>query len=235
MDMAQRTGLEQMCNLYAMTTAQAAMRALFAVVPDRDHLGNAQPLLAIWPKYEAPVVRLADDGERELVQMRWGFLTAQVSQKTGKPLAPSAWNNARADKVATNGLWKESFLARRCLIPATSFREAKGRNPATDFWFALKGDTSRPLFAFAGLWRGMQPGLAEGKLHSLTHTIITTVANDIVRPVHPDRMPVILDPADFETWLHGSVDEADALLRPFPADRLHVVQQGVGLLTDPPI
>ncbi len=221
-----------MCNLYSSTTPQEAMRQLFDVLPDHDHLGNAPPLPAIWPKYNAPVVRLAKDGERELVTMSWGFLTAKVSKKTGKPISPAAWNNARADGVAKKGLWKNSFLNRRCLVPASSFREAKGRNPATDYWFALKGDEPRPPFAFAGMWRGVQPGLPDDKSRLLTHTIITTTANEIVKPVHPDRMPVILNPANYETWLTGSMDDALELLRPYPADEMQIVQQGVGVLKD---
>lgn len=221
-----------MCNLYSSTTAQQAMRDLFKVLPDHDHLGNARPLPAIWPKYEAPVVRLAQDGERELLTMNWGFLTAKVSKKTGKPIAPAAWNNARADKVMMNGLWKDSFNRRRCLVPASSFREARGRNPATDFWFALRGEEDRPPFAFAGMWRGVQPGLPDDKVNIVTHTIITTAANEIVKPVHPDRMPVILDPADHEIWLTGSTEEALALLKPYPADRMKIVREGVGIQQD---
>jgi putative SOS response-associated peptidase YedK len=231
-DMAERKGLGDMCNLDSMTTAQAAMRSLFDVDPEHDKTGNAQPLSAIWPKYEAPVIRVSDTGKREMLNMSWGFLTPQVSKKTGKPISPAAWNNARADKVTTNGLWKESFRQRRCLVPATSFREAKGRNPATNYWFALTGREARPPFAFAGLWRDLQPGLPNDKMGLCTHTIITTLANDIVKPVHPDRMPVILDPADYETWLHGTEDEAYALLRPFPAERMQIVRQGVGILKD---
>ena len=221
-----------MCNLYSSTTAKEAMRQLFDVRPSNDGLGNAQPLPAIWPKYDAPVVRLADNGERELLAMHWGFLTAQVSKKTGKQISPAAWNNARADKVASIGLWKGSFQHRRCLVPATSFREAKGRNPATDYWFALKCDEARPPFAFAGLWRAVQPGLPDNLHNLLTHTIITTTANDIVKPVHPNRMPVILEADNYEAWLNGSEDEALALLRPYPADKMQVVREGVGILKD---
>ncbi len=155
-----------------------------------------------------------------------------VKKKTGKPISPNAWNNARADKVATIGLWKDSFQNRRCLVPATSFREAKGRNPATDYWFALKGDEARPAFAFAGLWRDFQPGLPDDKKDLLTHTIITTTANDIVKPVHPNRMPVILEPESYEAWLHGSEDDALPLLRPYPADKMRIVREGVGILKD---
>ncbi|WP_324752779.1 SOS response-associated peptidase [Roseovarius sp. Pro17] len=221
-----------MCNLYSNLTNQEAMRGLFNMPPAADHLGNAAPQPAIWPKYDAPVVRLDDKGEREMLAMSWGFLTAKASKKTGKPIAPAAWNNARADKVATIGLWKDSFKNRRCLVPASSFREAKGRDPATDYWFALKGDEPRPPFAFAGMWRGIQPGLQDEKLNILTHTIITTTANDVVKPVHPDRMPVILDPADYDAWLGGSESDAMSLMRPYPADRMQIVVKGVGRLKD---
>lgn len=223
-----------MCNLYSATTNVQAMRELFRVKPDNDRLGNAEPRSAIWPKYPGPVVRTDDGGERELVEMNWGFLTKNVSKKTGKELKPQAWNNARDDKVRTNGLWKNSFLKRRCLIPASSFREAKGKRPATDFWFALMGDEPRPPFAMAGLWQPTPPALATSldTPTGLSHTVVTTTSNDIVRPVHPSRMVVILDPSDYESWLNGSPEEALALLRPYPSDRMKIVMEGIGILRD---
>lgn len=208
------------------------MRQLFDVASERSKIGNAEPRSAIWPKYPGPVVRIDDDGERELVEMNWGFLTKNVSKKTGKELKPQAWNNARDDKVMTNGLWKDSFMQRRCLVPASSFREAKGRNPATDFWFALKGDQARPPFAMAGLWRSMSPALSLEDSTGMMHTVVTTTSNDIVRPVHPSRMVVILDPSDYETWLTGSADDALALLRPYPSERMEIVMEGIGILRD---
>lgn len=220
-----------MCNLYSNQLSQHDMRLIFDVVPGLDRLGNATEWPAIWPKYEAPIVRLSRDGARELVPAHWGFLTPAVSKKTGKPIAPVAWNNARDDKM-TGGLWKDSFLNRRCLIPATSFREARGRAPATDIWFALTGDEDRPPFAFAGLWREGQPGVAGEAGGWLTHTMITTTANDLVRPVHPTRMPVILDPRDYSQWLDGSASDARALLRPYPAEGMRIVREGVGILSD---
>lgn len=211
------------------------MRRFFAVSAERDLLGNAEPRNAIWPKYPAPVVRLAEDGARELVNMRWGFMTPKVSEKTGKPLKPEAWNNARDDKLMKNGMWKSRFRGGgRCLIPGSAFREAKGHRPATDVWFALASDADedRPPFAFAGLWRAGQPGIEGEEGKWLTHTMITTTPNELVKPVHPTRMPVILDPADYETWLTGSDTEALALLKPFPAARMRIARQGIGILND---
>ncbi|MEP2028380.1 MAG: SOS response-associated peptidase [Paracoccaceae bacterium] len=220
------------CNLYSSTTAAEAMRQLFDVEPERSKIGNAEPRSAVWPKYPAPVVRLDLDGQRELTEMNWGFLTRNISGKTGKELKPKAYNNARGETVAVKGLWKESFIHRRCLIPASSFREAKGRNPATDVWFALKGSEPRPPFAMAGLWRPMSAELSLLDSTGLTHTVVTTTANDIVRQVHPTRMVVILDPADYETWLTGSPEDAMGLVRPYPAEEMQIVREGIGILKD---
>jgi|TARA_R110002051_G_scaffold243967_2_gene303934 putative SOS response-associated peptidase YedK len=224
-----------MCNLYANIATAEAMRKLFQVAPGQDRLGNAEPRPAIFPKGLAPVVRLDSEGQRELIEMRWGFLTPQVSKKTGKPIKPAAWNNARDDKLRKSGLWRGSFEERRCLVPVTSFNETKGRQPATDFWFALTGDDpdGRSPFAFAGVWRQENPDLIEDDDTKLRHTVITTEANDLIRPIHAKgRMPVILEPADYETWLAGNPDEAATLIRTFPADRMRIVLQGVGEKAD---
>lgn len=224
-----------MCNLYANIATAEAMRRLFSVSVERDRTGNAEPRPAIFPKGLAPVMRLDADGERELIEMRWGFLTPQVSKKTGKPIKPAAWNNARDDKLRKSGLWRGSFEERRCLVPVTSFNETKGRQPATDYWFALTGDdpNGRPLFAFAGLWRLENPDLLEEDETELRHTVVTTEANDLIRPIHAKgRMPVILDPSDYETWLKGSPEQATALIRPFPASQMRIVLRGIAEKSD---
>nr|WP_301458225.1 SOS response-associated peptidase family protein [Pseudorhodobacter sp.] len=82
------------------------------------------------------------------------------------------------------------------------------------------------------MWRGEQHGLPDDDAQQLTHTIITTTANDIVRPIHPTRMPVILQPRDYEEWLTGSPEDAERLMRPFPDDQMEIVQRGEGLKAD---
>lgn len=224
-----------MCNLYSSLSTQEAMRRAFDVAPGRDLLGNFAPLPAIYPRHSAPVVRLAEDGAPELTAMHWGFLLPQRSKKTGAPILPKAVNNARDDRLATSPFWRDSFETRRCLVPATGFAEAKGRNPATYFWFGLQDDdeAERPPFAFAGLWRRFR-GEYRGELVEIdTHTVITTTPNDLVRPVHPDRMPVTLDRRDHDTWLNAPAGEAARLLRPFPSGAMRIIAQGEGLKADP--
>lgn len=227
--------LPTMCNLHSNMTTQEAMRRLFDVPPANDRLGNYAPMPAIYPRYQAPVVRLGEGGARELVAMHWGFLMPQVSKKTGKPILPRAVTNARDDKLQGSPFWRGSFEERRCLVPATSFAEAKGRKPATFFWFGMQSDTpdARPPFAFAGLWRRFRGRYRDELVEIETHTIVTTTPNDLVRPIHPDRMPVIVDVPDYDTWLSGRPQQAARLLRPFPADRMRIVREGVGVTEDP--
>ena len=59
-----------MCNLYSITTNQAAIAALFRVM--NRYVGNLPPMPGVFPDYPAPVVRNADI-ERELIMMRWGM------------------------------------------------------------------------------------------------------------------------------------------------------------------
>jgi putative SOS response-associated peptidase YedK len=58
------------CNLYSITTNQAAIIALFRVI--NNYIGNLPPLPAVFPDWEAPVVR-TKNGERELAMARWGM------------------------------------------------------------------------------------------------------------------------------------------------------------------
>jgi putative SOS response-associated peptidase YedK len=132
-----------MCNLYSITTNQAAIIALFRVV--NRYVGNLPPMPGVFPDYPAPVVRNAGT-ERELTMMRWGM---PPPPRTGGPRSlTSATPRPRTGEA---GLKSEN----RCLVPFNSFAEyAPEPNPETKkkdvVWFALSDD--RPLAAFAGIW-----------------------------------------------------------------------------------
>ena len=222
-----------MCNLYSNTMSKDAMRQLFAVEASQDALGNAEPLTAIFPKGMAPIVGTDDGGTRWMRSAHWGFVLPQTSKRTGEPIQPKAVNNARDDKLRNSSFWRTSFEERRCLIPATSVCEAKGRNPATYVWFGVTGEGARPPFALAGIWRAYRGPYGGGEPREmLTSSMVTTTPNALVKETHPDRMPVILDPADYAQWLTGTPDEAFAILWPFPADRMVIHQSGEGLKLD---
>jgi len=132
-----------MCNLYSITTNQAAIIALFRVV--NRYVGNLAPMPGVVPDYPAPVSRNTDTG-RELSMMRWGM---PPPPRTGGPPVTNIRNTSSPH-------WRGWLkLENRCLVPANSFAEyAPKPNQETkkkdEVWFALNDD--RPLFAFAGIW-----------------------------------------------------------------------------------
>lgn len=221
-----------MCTLFANTLPQEAMRRLFDVAPTDDHLGNAAPLRAIFPRDAAPVARLGAGGRRELIRAHWGFLLPQVSKRTGAPILPKAVVNARDDALTRSPFWRDSFRRRRALLPATAFCEPKGAKPAIRVWFAMTGDQPRPPFAFAALWRRWR-GFYRGETVEIdVATMVTTTPNPLVATVHPDRMPAILPPEAWETWLTGAPEAALALIGPYPAEAMRIVGEGVDLTAD---
>jgi putative SOS response-associated peptidase YedK len=132
-----------MCNLYSITTNQAAIAALFRVM--NRYVGNLPPMPGVFPDYPAPVVR-NDGDEREIVMMRWGM--PPPPRAAGYPVT-----NIRN---ASSPHWRAWLKTEnRCLVPFNSFAEyAPEPNPETKkkdvVWFALNDD--RPLTAFAGIW-----------------------------------------------------------------------------------
>jgi putative SOS response-associated peptidase YedK len=205
-----------MCNLYSELKGQAALRDLFAVDKADDLAGNLPALPAIFPDNMAPVVRLGDDGRRKLEMLRWGFPPAPG--KDNRPVTNARHLESR--------YWQPWLKAEnRCLVPATSFCEPSDA-PGPDgkkiwTWFAL--GESRPLFAFAGLWRpwsgtrGTKARPVEGE--HILFSFLTTAANEIVKPVHKKAMPVILTtPDEIETWLSAPAKIALELQRPLAAE-----------------
>jgi putative SOS response-associated peptidase YedK len=203
-----------MCNLYSLTKGQSAIRAFAKAMLDSS--GNQPSLPGIFPNQMAPVVHTAADGVRELTTMLWGF------PPLNKPGAKPITNVRNLESSYWRGWLKPEW---RCLVPATSFCEYDDVNAKRPTWFAL--DETRPLFAFAGVWR---PWRGERKNSVGEHRLfafLTCAANDVVRPVHAKAMPVMLTtPEACDAWLTGTVEEAIALQRPLPPAELRIVATG---------
>ncbi len=145
--------------------------------------------------------------------MRLGLVPSWAKDPAiGPPLI-----NARAETVAVKPSFKMAFQRRRCLVPADGFYEwIKAGRARLPVRFTLANGAT---FAFAGLWDRWQPSQGP-ELESFT--IITTQANELVRPVH-ERMPVILSPKHYTLWLDPGVTQTQTLqdlLCPYPAHEM---------------
>ena len=105
-----------MCNLYAMTTSQQAIREIAGAM--RDRTGNLPPLPAIFPDYAAPIVRNHPEG-RELTMARWGMPSPVFALK-GRNSDPGVTN---VRNVASPHWRRWLGVENRCIVPFTSFSE----------------------------------------------------------------------------------------------------------------
>jgi putative SOS response-associated peptidase YedK len=200
-----------MCGRYTLCAEPALVAGHFGVASVPAEL---KPRYNIAPSQPVPVVRRDHAGPRRLELLRWGLIPSWArGAAIGNRLI-----NARAETLADKPAFRAAFRRRRCLIAADGFYEwktlAAGKQP---YWV---GRRDRSLFAFAGLWERWMPS-ESGASPIESCVIVTTEANAVARPVH-NRMPVIVPPAHYDTWLDGQTDAAalQALLVPHPAEEM---------------
>jgi putative SOS response-associated peptidase YedK len=169
---------------------------------------NLRPRYNIAPTQDVLAIRLNEAGQREAVDLKWGLIPRWAKEDNFS----FSTINARAETVASKPAFRDAFKHRRCLIAADGWYEWQEIGPKQKQPYRFTFNPEAPL-AFAGLWeRWERP---EKVIESCT--IIVTEGNELTKRIH-DRMPVILDPENFDAWLDGSAGVE--LLKPYPAARL---------------
>ncbi len=167
------------------------------------------------PTADIPVVvrRVNDEtGEirRAIDWVHWGFVPAWKKSFTERPQPV----NARIEGVATNGMFREAFRHRHCIVPASGYYEWSVNAAGVKQPYFIRGVGGRGL-ALAGLFEDWtDPAIPAGQSSPVrrTATIITRSALGDIEPIH-DRMPVLLAPEDYDTWLAGDfASAAEALI-----------------------
>jgi putative SOS response-associated peptidase YedK len=205
-----------MCGRFAQPRSADELARIFRARPAVDLPGDRFNLA---PTDEVAAV-VEHHGERVVDAFRWGLVPFFAASRR----EAARMINARAETAEMSPAYRAAFRRRRCIIPADAFYEwRRDRDPATGRVrrsdpFAVRRVDGEPM-ALAGLWAiWRNPETAE-RLY--TCTILTGVPNELVAPIH-ERMPIILEPADWDTWLAEEASPLDLrpLLRPLPAEEM---------------
>ncbi len=169
-----------MCGRYALDANIDSLIAHYkAIIGDKEFEGDDE----IFPTNTVPIIRAM--GNRNIDFLKWGFMPSF----TKKPLI-----NARGETVDIKPTFKNSFINKRCIIPATSFFEWE---KVGDKKIKRRISIEDELFSIAGLYNSFNDN--EGKSYE-AFTILTINANEQMKHIH-ERMPVILSRDNEDIWL----------------------------------
>lgn len=210
-----------MCGRFTLKTPVPILAKFFGLaempdLPPRYNVAPTQPVATV----------LVLTGDRQFRLMRWGLVPSWAKDLS----IGSRMINARAETAAEKPSFRTALRERRCIVMADGFYEWQHKVQPRQPFHIVNRDKSP--FGFAGLWDRWQPPDGGEPVESCT--IITTAANEVVGALH-DRMPVILDPRDYDLWLDPSIHEPERLLpllKQFPAEKM--ASYPVSTLVDSP-
>jgi putative SOS response-associated peptidase YedK len=184
---------------------------------------DVKPSFNIAPRQ--PVAVIMEEGKRKIVSMQWGLIPHWAKDpKIGYKMI-----NARMETITEKPSYREAFKKRRCLIIADGFYEWRtgpdGKKEPV--YIYLK---NKKTFGIAGIYEIWKSSAGE---QIISCSIITTQANEIMKPIHV-RMPVIIDPKDYDEWLNTENNETEKLselLKPFASENMqnHLVSNAVNV------
>ena len=175
-----------MCGRFNLIATKPQIMEHFSL----QRLPDYQPDYNIPPGQKILTVVKLEDGSIKAVNLHWGLIPSWSKDR----IISSRLINARAETLTEKPSFRNAYQHRRCLIPATGFFEWQTTETGKKPYHIHQPDNA--LFAFAGLWEHWEH--QQESINSCT--IITTVANDKIAPIH-DRMPVIITPDFYNPWL----------------------------------
>ncbi len=198
-----------MCGRFALTINPNLLARLFNLetVPELEPRYNIAPGQDI-----AAVIHDKKSNSNQLRMLCWGLVLGWSKD----PDIGYKMINARSETVHEKLSFRKAFQSKRCLIPTDGFYEWEKEGRPKKPWVFRMPDAGG--FALAGLWEHWEG--PERVIESCT--ILTTAANEIMKPVH-DRMPVIIGPENFTRWLdpvESSLEILQTLLRPYPHEKM---------------
>ena len=168
------------CGRFASTLPPDRIREIFQTI---GSILNHPPSWKVAPTQTAMAVRRrSETGERRLDALSWGLIPSFTKDAKGdrKPI------NARSETIATSGMFRGAFAARRCLVPMDAFYEWETTSTGKQPWaFARSEGEPLALGVLWESWRDSARRRGSAHLHDLT-----TAATGLMSRIH-DRMPVV--------------------------------------------
>ena len=175
-----------MCGRYNLIATGQQIMAHFSLLSLPVH----NPDYNIPPGQKILAIVQLEEGSNSAVNLYWGLIPSWSKDRA----ISSHLINTRAETLTEKPSFKNAYQNRRCLIPATGFFEWQSTGFGKQPLHIHKENNA--LFAFAGIWEHWEHD--QETVYSCT--IITTVANDKIAPIH-NRIPVIIAPDDYHRWL----------------------------------
>ena len=213
-----------MCGRFVSATPPDQIAQYFGVEEVSETV--LEPNYNVAPTTDVYTVLETREGVRRLEPVHWGLVPFWAKElKVGNRMI-----NARAETLAEKNAYKRAFAKRRCIIPVDGFYEWHKRpgHPTKQPYYVERVDGAP--FAVAGLWEIWRGPDGDGDPFPSV-TIITGAAHEKMAAIH-DRMPIVLPPAAWDTWLDRDVSDLDllgGLLVPAPSEliTLHPVSTEV--------
>lgn len=211
-----------MCGRFGLTRPEALQLERFGIT----ELPEQAPRWNIPPSSDILVVR-ERKGVTEAEMIRWGLVPSWARD----PSIGNRMANVRSDTALEKTSFRAAMQKRRCLIPADVFYEwqdVPGQKRRKPYAVALRDGE---IFALGGIWeawRAKQDGA-----WVITCAILTTEPNELLSAIH-DRMPVIIKPDDYASWLSPETRTSDVekLVQSFAAEDMRAWE--IGLLVNDP-
>ena len=199
-----------MCGRFGLAATPEDIAELLEV--EATEIDIDVPRFNITPGSKCLVVRHDRQRAKRAQGVTWGLIPSWANNpKIGQRLT-----NARSETVREKSAFKEAFRRRRCLVLTDGFYEWR-RHQGERQPFHI-GMPNNEVFCFGAVWERWHD--SHGISHD-TFAILTTTPNALMAPIH-HRMPVIIDPSDYECWLDRDVPEHALvpMLRPCADDML---------------
>ncbi len=171
---------------------------------------SLEPRYNLAPSQNALVVRADEQGDRELLSMRWGLLPFWAKDESFS----ARTINARVETVDQKPSFREAFKSRRCLVPCSGWYEWRKEEGGKQPYLMRGAHTMEGTLSLAGIWERWRRNNTE----VLSFSILVGESPPSASHVH-HRAPAILREADHATWLSPESRKDDLLeliRRPHP-------------------